>query len=345
MSTASLTRQRLRLWWKIIALACVVAPIFNLVTDEISFDSAAQGFVDGLFTAILVGGWVLFVREAGLRAWFRRSSFRTNLLVNGSVLLVLFLVARAAGNTLTSGDPWRFVTSFADPHLLFALPFFVLVVFSFQFVLQMSRMIGTNVLLYFLAGRYHRPRREERVFLFLDLVGSTRLTERLGSERYYALLRRFVDDLSEPVVTTGGEIYQYAGDEVVITWILERGIRDASCVRCFFSIADAIERGASAYERDFGDVPRFRGGLHGGEVVAGELGDIKQEIVFVGDILNTAARLEEHAKVRGERLVVSGSLLERLTLPDGLRARFLEELTPRGQEQTLGVYALETEGS
>ena len=93
-----------------------------------------------------------------------------------------------------------------------------------------------------------------------------------------------------------GEIYQYAGDEVVITWPIEAGVRSANCVRCFFASRAAVERNAHRYELAFGTVPRFRGGLRGGTVTAGEIGDLRQQIVFVGDILNTAARLEEYVR-------------------------------------------------
>src|SRR5439155_16084251 len=92
---------------------------------------------------------------------------------------------------------------------------------------------------------------------------------------------------SRPILDADGEIYQYAGDEVVVTWPLAAGVRSANCVRCFFAIRDAIARGAARYRRDFGVVPGFRGGLHAGAVTAGELGDLRQQIVFVGDILNT----------------------------------------------------------
>ncbi len=250
------------------------------------------------------------------------------------------LVARAFGRLATSGSPARFVASFSDRHLLVALPFFAVAAFALQFVIQMNRMVGANVLGYYAAGTYHRPKEEERIFLFLDLEGSTRLAERLGSAAYYELLRRFVDDLTDPVVETQGEIYRYAGDEVVVVWREDRGLRDGNCVRCFFRIREEIARNAPGYEAAFGAAPRFRGGLHGGRVVAGELGDLRQQIVFVGDILNTAARLEEYAKRNALELAISGALLERLSLPAGLEARFQEELTLRGKEQTVRVHAL-----
>jgi adenylate cyclase len=87
-------------------------------------------------------------------------------------------------------------------------------------------------------------------------------------------------------------------------------------------------------------VPRFRGGLHGGTVTAGELGDLRRQIVFVGDILNTAARLEEYAKRTGRDLVVSGALLERLALPPGLVARRCGEIALRGKDASVTVYSV-----
>jgi adenylate cyclase len=339
MASARL-RTRLRQLAAIVIVTCSITPVFNLLTSEFSRRELVQGLVDPLIVTLLVGGYLLFLRDGPLRPWFRRLSFWTDLALSSAVVLTLFLVGRAVGQVLTRGDPRRFLTSFGDAHLLYALPFFALIAVVIQFALQMNRMIGTNVLGYFLVGAYHRPKSEERVFLFLDLEGSTQLAERLGSARYFELLRRFVDDLSEPILQAQGEIYQYAGDEVVVTWSLPVGVREANCVRCFFGIRAAVARQAARYEQDFGVVPRFRGGLHGGTVTAGELGDLRQQIVFVGDILNTAARLEEYAKRSGLDLVVSGELLTRLALPPGLAAARCGQLALRGKAAPVVAYSL-----
>ena len=321
-------------------LAGTLTPLFNVLTGEASLTNVAQGAFDGVFIALLVAGYLLFVRDGALRLRFRDLGFWTELALSSTIVLALFLVGRAIGQVIVRGEPRRFVTSFTDPHLLFALPFFVILAVTVQFILQMNRLIGTNVLGYFLAGVYRQPTAEERVFLFLDLEGSTKLAEQLGSARYFQLLRRFVDDLTEPVLETEGEIYQYAGDEVVITWPLARAVRAANCVRCFFGIRATVERNASWYAAEFGTVPRFRGGVHGGTVTAGEIGDERQQIVFVGDILNTAARLEEYAKRQELDLVMSGALLERLTLPPGVVATPCGQLEIRGKEARVMAYSV-----
>jgi adenylate cyclase len=321
-------------------VVCAITPAFNLLTNEVAFREAAQGVIDGAIVTALVGGFLLFVRGGRLRGWFRRLGFMTDLLVSSAIALGLFLMGRATGLMVTSLSVRRFVTSFGDAHLVYVLPYFAILVVVVQFLLQMNRIVGINVLRYFVTGAYHRPHAEERIFLFLDLEGSTQLAERLGSARYFELLRQFVDDLSEPVLESRGAIYQYAGDEVVITWPREAGAREAACVRCFFGIRAVVAERATAYQREFGTVPRFRGGLHGGTVTAGELGDLRQEIVFVGDILNTAARLEEYAKRAGLELIASGALLEDLTLPAGIVASRCGELELRGKDARVTAYSL-----
>lgn len=334
------TRIRRRQLAAIMVVACVLTPVFNVLTDEASVRAAIQGLVDAVLITLFVGGYLMFVRDGPMRPWFRRLSFGADLALSSAIVLALFLVGRAAGLMATSLSPARFLSSFTDRHLIYALPFFAVLAITVQFILQMNRMIGTNVLRYFMTGVYHRPKAEQRIFLFIDLEASTQIAERLGSARYFELLRRFVDDLSEPVLEAEGEIYQYAGDEVVITWPLDAGLRAANCVRCFFEARTAVARDAARYERDFGVVPRFRGGLHGGTVTAGELGDLRQQIVFVGDILNTAARLEEYAKRSGLELVTSDALLERLTLPPGVEAMQCGELALRGKDARVTAFSL-----
>jgi adenylate cyclase len=338
--TPSRIRVQLRQLAVVAGVAAVLAAIFNLLTSAATVHEAIQGVVDALLISALVGTYVIVLRDGWLRGWLRRLSFRANLAVNSAIVIGLFLIGRALGQVLVTGQPGRFARSFTDAHLLYALPFFVVLVVLFNFLLQMNRVIGTNVLRYFVAGVYHRPKAEERVFLFVDLEGSTMLGERLGSARYFDLLRRFVDDVSGPILDARGDIYQYAGDEIVVTWDLATGVRSANCIRCFFGMRDRVAREASRYRREFGVVPAFRGGLHGGTVTAGELGDVRQQIVFVGDILNTAARLEEYAKRVGLDLVISRDLLERLVLPPGITATPCGELDLRGKEAPVAAYGL-----
>jgi adenylate cyclase len=196
MGTAR-ARVRRRQLVAIILVTSAITPVFNVLTSQASLGSALQGVIDAVRISLLVGGYLMFVRDGWARLWLQRLSFRADLALSSAIVLMLFFVGRAVGQVVTSSDPARFLASFAEAHLIYALPFFGVLAVGIQFILQMNRMIGANVLGYFVAGIYHRPKTEERIFLFLDLEGSTQLAERLGSARYFELLRRFVDDLAD----------------------------------------------------------------------------------------------------------------------------------------------------
>ena len=68
-----------------------------------------------------------------------------------------------------------------------------------------------------MTGRYSRPRVEERVFLFVDLEGSTFAAERLGPQRFLSLLDTIAFDMADAVLEGGGTIHRYVGDELIVT--------------------------------------------------------------------------------------------------------------------------------
>jgi adenylate cyclase len=320
-------------------VACVIAPTFSILVGQgPKLNDGLQGLVDGALIALGLGAYIYLGKNGILRPFFRRLSFIQGLIINAIAYLAIFLLFRGLGQFATTLDFRRFFHSFADTGLIPAIPFAFTVAFLIEFFVQMNRMVGANVLRYFVTGAYHQPKEEERVFMFLDLQGSTTLTESLGGVRYYELLRDFVDAISDPILEAYGHIHEYAGDEVVITWTRSDAYRDANCVRCFFLIDDAIAASASRFEQAYGIVPQFRAGLHGGNVIVGELGDIHQEIVYVGDILNVAARLEEYAKHQGRRLVTSSAILGAITLPAELESAPLGEFQPRGKAAPMPVF-------
>src|SRR5215469_1669760 len=75
-----------------------------------------------------------------------------------------------------------------------------------------------------------RPRLEERVFLFIDIEGSTALAERLGEFAFHRLINRFVVDISEQIMAAYGEIHRYVGDKLIASWKLADGVAAAHCV-------------------------------------------------------------------------------------------------------------------
>ena len=208
-------------------------------------------------------------------------------------------------------------------------------------IFELSPLIGSRVLLNVILGRYRRPTREERVFLFLDLVGSTSLAESMGELRMHDLLTRFFFDIDEAILAHGGEVHAYVGDEVIVTWRLAAKMSERRYLDCFFAIQDRVAEKADLYRREFDLVPMFRAGLHAGSVVISECGDSHRQIAYFGDTMNVAARLQERCKEVGRALLVSADLL-RLVRPG--RDLVVEALGPtqlRGRAAAVEVFAVE----
>lgn len=205
---------------------------------------------------------------------------------------------------------------------------------------QLRLVLGPEMLISLLVGRYRRPVVEERVFLFLDLADSTSIAEELGPLRFTAFKSDFFSDIAGPVLDTGGHIVQYAGDEVMVTWRMKHALRDAAPIRCFFLAERAIGRRAVRYRARYGTVPHFRGGLHGGEVVTAQIGSLRRDIVHSGDVVNTAARIQAECRPRDRRLLASADLLHRMVLPAGLQAEDLGAVSLRGKEDAVRLFSV-----
>jgi adenylate cyclase len=293
----------------------------------------ARGAVTGAAIAGVLTSFDAFVLNAPFGAPLRRAPFAVHVAIKTAVYLGVIVLGLELGHQLLPA-PWPAGVERDD--VLFSLA----AAFVFVFVLDVNSLLGQNVLLNFVTGRYYAPRIEARVFLLIDMEGSTGLAERLGPLAFHRLVSRFVDDLTQPIVAARGEIHRYIGDELIATWKLEEGITDGRCVAACFGAIDQLARRVSDYRREFGAAVSVRAGLHCGPVVTGEMGSVKREIVFLGDTVNTAARIQELCRQTGDRVIASAELVDRLELPGGIAKRSLGDLRLRGKGADLALYAL-----
>ena len=198
---------------------------------------------------------------------------------------------------------------------------------------EFSRKLGPGVLWNWMTGKYYTPREEELVFMFLDMKDSTTIAERLGALKFSALVRDFFRDLSGPLQESKGRVSHYIGDEAVIYWKPSNAVKATGCIAFFFAFKKALRDRADYYQKTYGLTPEFKAGLHIGPVVATEVGDVKSEIVFHGDVLNTTARIESLCNETDSELLVSKLLAERLTLPAGVSKTDLGAVHLKGKAE------------
>lgn len=192
----------------------------------------------------------------------------------------------------------------------------------------MSSLLGTDVLRAVVLGRYHKPVREERIVALVDMKGSTALAERLGDAQFYAFLRAFIIDVSEELIEGGADIHSYIGDEILAVWPPHAAHRVLPALR---AARARIDENTDDYLRRFGAAPDFRAAVHSGRVVVGEVGAEKRQIVVLGDLVNTAARIENEARTLGVDLLVSEEFLRHMDAGAGCAVTPLGDVTVRGR--------------
>ncbi len=204
-------------------------------------------------------------------------------------------------------------------------------------MLKIIHMIGARHFLHFLFGTYHRPVEKSRVVLFMDMVDSSKIAEKLEPKESMLLISRFIFDASAMIRKHGGDILNYTGDGLVVVWPLSKADRALGAV---FAMRRRFEKIRPLYQKEFGIKPYFRMGLHAGKVVIAQIGEEKLFIGLYGDTVNTSSRLEEMNKKLDTNVLISG------TVKQWLSKKWIDRLEPmgsksiRGREGKIDVYTL-----
>src|SRR5262249_51054925 len=342
MRRASRRRVRLFLWFSFAGALIGVGygALIGAMFRRTGLIGGAIGAIDGAAIAGPIAGIELFFLPTRWGRAVRQAPF----LVTFGVKWLIYGTWISVINLRSPGVSALGLFSLAPPLprevALLSVGFSFGAAFEVLFVFELSQIVGPRNLWHFLLGRYHQPRLEERFFLFIDIQGSTPLAEQIGPVAVHRFLGRVFALASDPIGDHRGEIYQYVGDEMVVTWTLGEGHRNARPIACFFSIVAAVERAAAEFEREFGVVPRLRAALHAGPVISGEIGESKRDIVFHGDVMNTAARLEQATRDLNRQFLVSADALHRLEGMDrhGVEPLGLQPL--RGRQAPVDVCAI-----
>ncbi len=216
-----------------------------------------------------------------------------------------------------------------------------LIATGISFSIELGRLLGKEATLALFTGRYRRPRIENRIVVFADLVGSTALAETVGDIRFHQLLNDVSHDLSLPIERNGGETHRYVGDAVIITWPMSRRNAFEKSLSCAEEMIECIARQRPDYETKYGSAVRLRIALHCGRVAAGEIGYWKKEIALLGDTMNTAARIEGAARQYGESILISDAVADRLSTDLRHRLKPVPDFQAVGKHDPLKLWALD----
>ncbi len=297
-------------------------------------------FFMGLIQGIIEISW--------LRKRFENNTLSRKIILKSTFYLLLIIVIivfmTILNNTLYASefsaidDLKRFITVFA----FWSIVIFVSVISGIAvFFSEISEYFGEGVFYNFFLGKYHRPVQEKRIFMFLDMNSSTTIAEEIGHKKYFDLIKDYYADMTNPILETFGEIYQYVGDEIVVSWPSKKGIYNNNCIVCFDKISSVFEVRKSYYLEKYKVAPEFKAGFHIGEVTSGEIGIIKRDIIYTGDVLNTTARIQGKCNEYNTKALISEKLLKEL--PEKTRFSFnkIGKLLLRGKKEMVQLYKID----
>jgi adenylate cyclase len=181
---------------------------------------------------------------------------------------------------------------------------------------------------------------EERylVSMFVDMRGSTRLAEKRLPFDTVFIVNRFLGAVSQAVTECGGQPNQFVGDGELALFGLSSSPRTAcrQALRAAAMIAANVEELNQFLKHDLREPIQFGVGIHGGEVIIGDIG-YRDHMVFtaLGDAVNVAARLQDMTKTLGCEAIFS----EEVRITAGLPADSLpqQEVVIRGRTEPMMV--------
>ncbi|MGB4846972.1 MAG: adenylate/guanylate cyclase domain-containing protein [Saprospiraceae bacterium] len=282
---------------------------------------------------------------------FTKKSFLEKLIYKTSIylgIIILFLlINRVIYNSIELKTSvftklvWTHTWPFFFNYVFFGVVVYITTVVGVSlFYNEISENIGHGTLVNFFTGKYHTPKEEKRIFMFLDMKSSTSIAESLGHVKYFEMLTEYYFDLSDPIVNYSGEIYQYVGDEIVVSWKLKSVSENTNCIQCFFAMKEAIQKQSTKYNEKFGLVPEFKAGFHLGKVTTGEIGVIKKDIIFTGDVLNTTARIQGLCNTYEVDILISGDLIKELDIHAQFQIKSLGENELRGRDEKIELFTI-----
>ena len=313
---------------------------YQFVTQSmVDFGSVMVGFPLGFCFGYLE---LFALRKYNLR--FQKISFWLVILIKSSIYTISIFILTLSLSFVWGGLLGKEISEFKE--VSFSMEHIGLVVYTLVFYallllyLQINRLLGPGIFFKFLQGKYRKPKEEERIFMFLDLKSSTTIAENLGNQNYYAFLNDFFNLFTGPVLATKAEIYQYVGDEVVFTWPTNRGIENSNCIQIFYAIKEKIKRAEKHFIQKYKYIPEFKAGLHCGKVISAQIGDIKREIVYNGDVLNTTSRIQGLCNKYNCELLLSGKLNSMLNLGARYSLTKIGDTVIEGKREHIDLYGI-----
>lgn len=294
-------------------------------------------------------GLLIYLVLMRFKGWFSRFSLFAGNVLKGLVLcfavalanMLVFLVLYAVVYPFSFDLIFSRLLfySFETTWLLDSILFWILVILPTQLLLEINEKYSPGVFLEIFMGKYIQPQEEERIIMFIDLKDSTPIAELLGHKRYFLFIRDFIQFVSTAVLEFNGRIYQYVGDEVVVSWKIGNGKKRNECIQALIAARKLLQQENNYFRQQYNILPEFRVGMHAGKVMVGEIGVIKKDLAMSGDAMNTTARIRSATSELKHRFIMSKTFVDRIDLKE-YQAQSLGQVDLKGKDGAMELFSL-----
>ena len=271
-----------------------------------------------------------------------------NFIVKTAVLIALcfvmnFLIHFVYSIVMSDLSPKRALDDFVNDAfttywILEKIPSWFLIFFVTQLLIEITEKYSPGIFLDIFFGKYVHPRIEKRIVMFIDLKDSTPIAEKLEHKENFRFIRDFIFFISTALIEYGGRIYQYVGDEIVVSWpYTPRNTK--RCMNALIEARKLLQRNGAHFRRKYGLIPEFRVGIHAGEVTVGEIGVIKKDLAMSGDTMNTTARIRSACSELNQKFIVSKDFMDGADLKEW-QSESLGVVDLKGKASGVELFAL-----
>ena len=303
-----------------------------------------------ILRATVLGSLLLFniaVFEILIRDNFKKKSFFFILLIKstGYLLMIACWLVIINGISEAVNNDVSFFTGIAYYYkysgmVVQNMAVLIFIIIFINALVQTNSLHRKGELVSFILGRYHKPIEKSRIFLFVDLKSSTTIAEKLGHIKFGLFLQEYYFDVAKAVRICHGEIYDYVGDEAIISWPMDNKENLKNCLNCIEHLDILLENGKERYLINYGIIPGYRAGAHGGKSVVMWVGEERKEILYLGDVLNTTKRIQTECKTLSVDFLISGELIKCFPEQKEYRFIFMDKLLLKGKEQEVELYSV-----
>lgn len=330
------------IYWVFILL---VYDIIRYAGNTVDFNEFWVTIEVVIFVGIATGIFYYILESFMDLDWARRKSYGFRIGVKSGLFTGIFIIDILLGadllaliNRVEVGE--GVIELWKNGIIISFLIYFFTASTFFSFWKIVNENFGPSVFWNLVVGLYSPPRTEKKIFMFLDMRDSTTIAEKLGYTKFSKLVQDSFLDLNSVMAKFNGEIYKYVGDEAIIVWDYDQGKSEQEAVKLFFDFQQVLKKKENYYSQNYGLLPEFKAGIHGGEVIVAEVGVERKEIAYLGDVVNTTARIQDQCNHLKENFLVSSILYDDLEQKVQFHYSYKGEHVLKGKEANLELYGI-----